>query len=223
MRRRAWSAPRTDVINGLLKNQDSRLLRTEDDLLAVVVESINRLEDRLQRRANSPIDEYWRQRKIEGKKKVFAPIGEVPAAKKIGTWLEDDLDKHKGITVQREVSVQWNQRTDLEVRAVAVHNDQARPLEITIEVKGCWHADVNQSLVTQLRNGYLKKSGRTHGIYLVLWTQCAAWNDPDDSRRNRLPERTLAGAQDQFVAQKSAFASASLGYCIEPMLLDLSL
>ncbi len=222
MRRRAWRAPGPDVVNGLLKNQESRLLRTEDDLLSAVVESITRLEDRLQRRANSPIDEYWKPRKI-GLKRVFAPIGEVAAAKKIGTWLEDDLDKRKGITVQREVSVQWNQRTDLEVRAVAICDAEAVPLEITVEVKGCWHPDVNKSLVTQLRDGYLKKSGRTHGIYLILWTQCPAWNDPADSRRNRLPARTLAEAQAHLAVQKSAFSSASPGYRVEPLLLNLTL
>jgi len=219
MRRKAWTAPTTSVVTTMMANADSRLLRTEDDLLNLVTESLARLEDHLQRRSNSPIDEYWTQRKI-GKKKVFAPIAEVPAARKIAAWLEHDLEKRKGITIQREVSVQWNQRTDLEVRAVAIAGGMAVPLEITVEVKGCWHRDVLTGLEAQLRRGYLKKSGRTHGVYLVLWTECPAWSDPADSRCNRLPARTLTQAR---AALTQLPGQNGPGYRIEPVLLDLTL
>ncbi len=221
MRRRAWAAPAASVITTMVANVESRLLRTEDDLLAVVVESLARLEDSLQRRSNSPVDEYWQARKV-GKKKFFAPIAEVPAAKKIATWFEQDLDKRRGITVQREVSVQWNQRTDIEVRAVAVRESEAVPLEITVEVKGCWHKDVMKGLTTQLRDGYLKKAGRTHGVYLVLWTVCPSWNDPADSRRNQLPARTLVQARAALSGQR-ALPRPDAAYRIEPIVLDLSL
>lgn len=222
MRRRAWTAPPTNVVTTMVGNAESRLLRTDDDLLAVVVESLGRLEDSLQRRSNSPIDEYWRSRKI-GKKKVFAPIAEVPAAKKIAAWFEHDLDKRKGITIQREVSVQWNHRTDLEVRAVAVNDSEAVPLEVTVEVKGCWHREVMKGLVAQLRDGYLKKSGRTHGVYLVLWTECDAWNDPADSRRNQLPARSLTQARAAFAVKKGTPRADGVAYRIEPVVLDLML
>lgn len=222
MRRRAWAAPATSVVTTMVGNAESRMLGTDDDLLALVVESLGRLEDSLQRRSNSPIDEYWRPQKI-GKKKVFAPIAEVPAAKKIATWLEHDLDKRKGITIQREVSVQWNQRTDLEVRAVAVNDSDAVPLEVTVEVKGCWHRDVMKGLVAQLQDGYLRKSGRTHGVYLVLWTECAAWNDPADSRRNQLPARTLAQARGSLAGKKGPPRADGVAYRIEPVVLDLTL
>jgi hypothetical protein len=219
MRRKAWTAPTTSVVTTMMANAESRLLRAEDDLLNLVAESLARLEDHLQRRSNSPVDEYWTQRKI-GKKKVFAPIAEVPAAKKIAAWLEHDLEKRKGITIQREVSVQWNQRTDLEVRAVAIAEGTAVPLEITVEVKGCWHREVLTGLEAQLRKGYLKKSGRTHGVYLVLWTKCPAWSDPTDSRCNRLPARTLPQAR---AALTHLAGQNESGYRIKPVLLDLTL
>lgn len=221
MRRRAWIAPGAGVVTAVVANSESRLLRNNDDLLAVVVESLSRLEEHLQRRSNSPIDEYWRLRKV-GKQAFFAPLAEVPVAKKIASWLEHDFDKRKGITIQREVSVQWNKRTDLEVRAVAVDDRGAVPLEVTVEVKGCWHREVMKGLVAQLQDGYLRKSGRTHGVYLILWTQCASWNDPADSRRNKVPAKTLAQAR-AVLAKIGPLRADGVAYRIEPVLLDLTL
>ncbi len=221
MRRRAWSAPATEVVTAMVANSDRRLLKSDDDLLTVVVESLGRLEDHLQRRSNSPIDEYWESRKV-AKKKLFKPVAEVPAAKKIAGWFEHDLDRRKGITIQREVCVQWNQRTDLEVRAVATDGTKAVPLEVTVEVKGCWHRDVMKGLETQLRDGYLRKSGRTHGVYLVLWTHCASWNDPADSRANKLPAKTLPQAR-AVMAKKGSPRADGVAYRIEPFVLDLTL
>src|SRR5690606_37149085 len=108
---------------------------------------------------------------------------EVEMSRLITTWLQADLAPWRGVTIQREVQVQWDKRTDFEVRAVAVDGVNVRPLEISVEVKGCWHPKVRTAHQYQLVDDYLLRSGKTHGIYLVVWTDCEKWNDPNDTRK----------------------------------------
>ena len=88
--------------------------------------------------------------------------------------------------------MQWNRRTDIEVRAVTANGNQLRPLEVVIEVKGCWHPNIRSAHEEQLASEYLQRAGKTHGIYLVVWTQCAKWNDPTDKRKPAIERQNIA-------------------------------
>lgn len=194
-RRKAWQPPAADVVLRLVEKTNRRWLLDEGDLLALVLESLARLEDNLTKQPNSLRRDFWRVRAGRGPAKYYSPHDEVELSRRIATWLQSDLAPHRGITLQREVQVQWDKRTDLEIRAVAMAGSQLRPLEIVLEVKGCWHPKLNTALRDQLVGDYLQGSGRTHGIYLVVWTKCARWQDPQDSRRVRWKVGTVAAAR----------------------------
>jgi hypothetical protein len=66
------------------------------------------------------------------------------------TAWRDWLAGNRGITLQREVQVQWDKRTDLGIRAVGLSGTNLRPLEITLEVKGCWHPKLDTAFRDQL-------------------------------------------------------------------------
>jgi hypothetical protein len=52
------------------------------------------------------------------------------------------------------------------------------PLQCITEAKGCWHREIETAHKTQLVERYMRDTV-THGIYLVFWTFCEAWDSTD--------------------------------------------
>lgn len=223
-RRKAWRPPASEVVLALVRQANSRLLADENDLLTLVVESLERLDDNLSNQPNSWRRNFWKpERKTRNGARYYSPHDEVEMSRLITTWLQSDLAPTRGITIQREVQVQWNKRTDIEVRAVAVKGTDVRPLEIVVEVKGCWHSKVRTAHQDQLVDDYLMRSGKTHGIYVVAWTRCKKWNDPKDSRKVRLRAKSLPAARDELAALVGVHDGTRSPTVVRSMVLDARL
>ncbi len=222
-RRSAWQPPNPSVVLSLVEKANRRWLVDEGDLLDLVLESIARLENNLTKQPNSLRRDFWKVRPGPGKTKYYSPHDEVEISRRIATWLQSDLAPNRGITLQREVQIQWDRRTDLEIRAVGLTGTNLRPLEIILEVKGCWHPKLNSALPDQLVQDYLQRSGRTHGIYLVAWTQCALWQDPLDSRKVRWKSATIASARQRAGALAAPYNGITEPYIVRAVVLDARL
>ncbi len=222
-RRQTWTGVAPALVLQLVRKSNRRLLEDEGDLLAVTIESLERFDRALTRKPNSPKKDFWEERKGRGKVKYYQPKDEVELTGKIASWLQNDLDPDRGITLQREVQVQWNERTDIEVRAVAVQGNSVRPLEIVIEVKGCWHPKMKTAIRAQLGEKYLQNSGRTHGLYLVVWTGCDRWNDPKDTRKVRTKAKTLDQAREEIERLAKPFDGQNEPWVIRSFVLDARL
>lgn len=223
-RRAAWRAPASETVLSLVRRANARLLVDESDLLALVLASLRRLDDNLTNQPNSWRRIFWKpERKGRNGARFYSPQDEVEMSRLITTWLQADLAPGRGVTIQREVQVQWDRRTDIEVRAVAVKGREARPLEIVVEVKGCWHTKVRRAHQDQLVDEYLQRSGKTHGIYLVVWTDCEKWNDPKDTRKVRLKAKTVAAARDELAELVSGHDGTSTPAVVRSMVLDARL
>jgi hypothetical protein len=72
---------------------------------------------------------------------------------------------------------------------------------VVIEAKGCWNAEVRTAVDSQLVGEYLRPNGLTHGIYLVGWFVCAAWEKP----QNKLTSRTLELAEQEISQLVSSY------------------
>ncbi|QYY34996.1 hypothetical protein [Ruficoccus sp. ZRK36] len=219
-RRKEWKPPTAEFVLDLVSDTHKRWLRNESDLMSLAIESLVRLEDNLQRSSNSPKHDYWLKRKGDDGVDYWKPDRETALARRIANWLEIDLPKALGITIQVEVQLQIDERTDIEVKAVGIGNNEMRPLELTIEVKGCWHSEVTIAHKTQLVDRYLKNSGRTHGIYLVVWTLCDRWNDSRGSDACRMASKTLDEARAELKRQTSEI---TMPHVIAPFLLDATI
>lgn len=217
MRQRQWQAHRPEVVIDLALNSHRRFLRSDADLARLVLESLARLEDSLQRDRDSAISDYWAG--LATGPKGIRLKGEIDSARRIVNWLRHDLAKDKGIIIFREVSIQWNERTDIEVVAGAIRGRKLHPLSVTIEVKGAWNRDVTTAAATQLAKRYLIGTGRRTGIYLVLWIHCKA----STGQPCRLNARNLNAARkevtDLVASAQVAFPTLNL----EPAVLDLAL
>ncbi len=180
-----WTAPEPYQVIELAQSNDARIVLSDAHLQQALMASLRRIEKRLQ--ANSPpaVRELWNTR---GK----------PTPKyeeELSTWLkgrlEDDLDVG-GRVIGRELEIRANttgrgrgESVDIAVFApIGAEVEGAATASVTIEVKGCWHADVKTAMRSQLVDRYLTGTGTEHGIYVVFWFAAKDW-DPADSRRRR--------------------------------------
>jgi hypothetical protein len=199
LRRGSWRPPAAEEVLALVEKAEHRWIQDEDDLMALVIESLGRLQTNLRASPNSLRDRFWTRtgKAQKGSRLSLSPEDEVSMSRVIAQWLEVDLDKSKGLSVLRELQIQHNNRTDIEVSAVALGANARtqRAIQVVIEVKGHWHPKIKTAHRDQLVRDYLQGCGRTHGIYLVVWTL-----SDSDSRRCPLKAKTPEDAQHELDA-----------------------
>lgn len=183
-----------------------------DDLLLVVMQSLERLQKEL--RENGPGDplRFWEYR-VERKKRVgFRPRVETEIAQRIAEHLRRDLTGPHGAIIRREAEVQWKEwRTDIEVIAVGrTENGAAEEWIVTIETKGCWHPQLRTAPKDQLVRRYLLKTGRTHGVYLIAWFGALT-----RARHTKLKQTTRASVEVLFqeICQRAVANAPGLEIC----------
>jgi hypothetical protein len=154
------------------------------------------------------------------------PKGEGALSNWIALFLRRELVE-RGVVVAREVQVGAalqggrGESVDLQVDAVA-DGEQGRLVHsLVIEVKGCWHRELEGALESQLVDRYLGPT-QTHGIYLVGWFGAADWQDQADARR----ARCLGGSAAELERSLDALAdeiSRRRGVSVAAFVLDCSL
>ncbi len=202
MRRQTWIPPKPCEILKMASNQSISLVQNGDQLIEVLTESLKRLECKLQNETPAAID-LWN----EIKKNVYRPKDENRFSDYVKRHLDEDLNK-RGIIVNREVEIRrgegsgQGERTDIHVDAVMRNqcNEVYDSITVIIEVKGCWHTDLNHAMKTQLVDRYLKDNRCQYGLYLVGWFNCIQW-DEKDSRKQRSPKISIDKARIQFDTQ----------------------
>lgn len=158
-----WRPPSWAELMALLSQPDSHLIRTTEDLWWAVLESLNRLQSDLQ--GVTPLAPFlWDERSK-------LPKLEIRLSEFVKHHLSADLNR-RGVLINREVEIaNWpgkgrGESLDLLVQATSPGE---RPLEVVIEVKGCWNPGLLTDMKTQLRDRYLVDEGHRYGIYLVGW------------------------------------------------------
>lgn len=201
-RRRTWIPPKPCEILKIANTQSVRLVQNGDQLLEVLIESLKRLEAKLQDETPAAI-ELWNKIK-KNKKYIYTPKYENEFSDYVKRRLGDDL-KERGIIVNREVEIRRGEgegkgeRTDIHVDAVMRNQctEVYDSITVIIEVKGCWNPDLNHAMKTQLMDRYLKDTRCQHGLYLVGWFNCDQWDD-NDSRKQRSRKISIDEARKQF-------------------------
>lgn len=201
-RRLGWSPPTPEAFLLLAKRIEGRLVRDAEDLLEVVMESLTRFQDQLTRSTLPSCERFWHWDGADTRRRNFEPKDEAFLTDEIARWLRDDLNQ-RGIVIGREVQTRRGQRTDVYVDATARDESSSslQTVTVVVEVKGCWNAEVRTAVDSQLVGDYLRPNGLTHGIYLVGWFVCAAWERP----QNRLTSTTLELAEQEIARLVSAY------------------
>lgn len=223
LRKKSWKPPKPSELLQLVNNGNKRLIQDGNQLLDVLLESLKRLELKLQGETPAARD-IWDL----DSKNTFKPVNENLFSNYVKRHFDQDLKLH-GIIANREVELRSQasgavqERTDIHVDAV-IRNYAGEIIDsitIIIEAKGCWHDELDDAMQTQLVNQYLQDNDCQYGLYLIGWFNCSQW-DKSDSRYAKSPKITLEQAREQFAKQaenlsqgginvKSFVLNASLG------------
>ena len=221
-RRRNWVPLQPSEILRMADNHDSRLVQNGEQLLRVIVESLERLQQKLHGETPAAID-LWN----EVAPGVYQPRDENRLSDYIKRHFDEDL-KTRGIIANREVQIRRGvgsfkgQETDIHIDAITrnAKGDIADQITAIVETKGSWNPDLDCAMETQLRDRYLKDHHSPFGLYLVGWFHCAQWSN-DDKRKKRSSTITLQEARDKFSRQAESVSKN--GTTVRAFVLDASL
>ncbi len=193
----SWKPLSPKDILELIHERSLRLVRTSKDLLDVVLESLDRLQMKLQHSETPAAIDLWNEIfSGKGRPKRYTPKDENRLSDYIKRHLEADL-KDRGIIAFREVEIRRGQKTDISVIALAPkdRSNETEILEVVIEVKGRWHPDLEIAMQTQLVERYMQQNGIETGLYLVGWFDCEHWDKKDgyseEEGKDRKPRRRI--------------------------------
>jgi hypothetical protein len=178
-----WNPPQADAVSTLLRNNNAKLVSSVQMLMDAVIESLNNLDIKLQ--GVTPTARFLWDKYRDG---TFHPKDENDLSNYVKSHLEDDL-KNKGIISNREVEIRRiyggrkGERPDIIVQAISREQDSVinDTITIIIEVKGCWHKEVDSAMENQLLDRYLKDNEVKGGLYLVGWFFCSQWETSKES------------------------------------------
>jgi hypothetical protein len=215
-RQKSWQPTPVAVLRDLLSDRTRRQVRSETELAEVIVESLRRLEEKLQGETPAAFD-VWNT-------SPYRPKTENEFSNYVARHFRDDL-KGRGIIIAREVEIRpfaspgSGERTDMHVDVAVDLQGQSQTFSVIIEAKGCWNRSLQSSMTDQLARRYLRDNATRTGVFLVGWFRCSIW-DSSDYRKS--------DCQGDLVALKSALASEASalredGFDIRPILLNCSL
>ncbi|KKP97438.1 MAG: hypothetical protein UW84_C0008G0004 [Candidatus Collierbacteria bacterium GW2011_GWA2_44_99] len=221
---KSWQPPEVNNLFKLVENHDLRLINSPDELMDSVLDSIARFQQVLHSQHQPRVIRLWNQDRRRKKQPVISwPKDELDLSDELASHLNGDLDD-RGIFVGREMTVTRVNRLDIHIKVFG-KDHLGRPTdshEIIIEVKGCWHPELDTAMETQLVGKYLSANGCHHGIYLVGWFNCDAWNDSSDTRKQKVPNLSLEQAREKFGKQADAL-SAKHAFRVESVILNTEL
>src|SRR5574337_923853 len=140
-RRSTWLPPLPQDILRLASHQRGRLVQSGSQLLDVLLDSLKRLESKLQGETPAAID-LWEEN-------VYRPKDENRFSDYVKRYLDEDL-KQRGVIVNREVQIRRGEapgvgeRTDIHVDALVLgpNGEAYDSVSAIIEVKGCWNREL---------------------------------------------------------------------------------
>ncbi|GAB2992153.1 hypothetical protein [Saccharothrix stipae] len=194
----------------LLGGADTRLIRSADDLLDVVLENLRELQHQITNRG--AFNDLWN-------------LGEPPFPKAediISDWIQRNLNPLLGTTavVEREPQARrvrpsgTGTRMDLTVTA-PIAAQPGSTARVIIEAKLLNRSGLLTSLHEQLVDRYLRRTGTRHGIYLVYWVD-RAWRPSGWTSAHRYD----ADALQQRLTEQAAEVDDR--YVVHPFLLDIT-
>jgi hypothetical protein len=219
MRLKTWSPLSMREVFALTDRPGTRLVTSAADLLAILLEILDKFAAELHG-AQTPVRDLWDR---QGTSQLYRPIDENGFSDVIARYLRQHLSA-AGIFANREVEVVRHpgapvgQRTDILINTLrrTETGEPLDPIAAVIEAKGCWNAELFTALQSQLVQDYMVRLQAPVGIYLVGWFNPAKW-DPEDSRQVRV-KKTIEEVRRQLDEQAAA---APEGFRVRAVIVDV--
>ena len=213
-----WQPPPPVDLMAVLTRPEARLVMNDDDLLEVVLESLERFEKYYTKKELPAAERLWRWQKEGHRRTSFEAKDEENLSDELARWLTDDIGPKAGIVVGREVQIQRGMKTDLLIKASYPESrDSLGGLStVVVEAKGCWNPRVKEDLEDQLVQKYLLPHSFTFGIYVVGWFICDVWK----TGRNYLKSEHLEDAKEEVRKLGNEVSIRHAGLTVKGLVLD---
>jgi hypothetical protein len=216
-----WQPVSPQQFLALALHHQKRLLESTQQLIAVVFESLDRLQSKLTGELPASKD-LWNA--DQGR---YWPKDEEDLSDYVARHLDDDIQR-RGVVVNREVQIRrgvgdgTGQFTDIHVDAVVagVRQGTYARLYVLIESKGNWNRELFENMETQLRDRYLRNNRCQSGIYLVGWFSSPKWKE-DDPKKKQCSRVSVEEARQRLSQQ--ALRLSKEGFDIRSYVLDVPL
>ncbi len=221
-RRKAPGWPAPAEILSLAADRSRRLVRDATDLLDVLTEALAQLEKQLQGETPAARD-LWDKK--TGSKTLYLPKPEEDISDYIKRHLDREV-RERGVVVNREVRIHRGQRTDIHVDAVVEGetgslDGSLDAVTVIIEVKGCWNSELLTAMKTQLVDKYLVENRCQHGLYLVGWFDCEAWDRSDSRWKKRQRFASMDELKVMLATQATELSTGGLS--VRSLVIDVRL
>ena len=217
---KAWNPPTVADVTRLILDSNTRLVKTSEDLIDVVIESLERLQSRITETANPLVYDFWFIGRTGNTDRNFGPHSEEHVARRVAAWLQDDLQSRHPVVINREVVPRWRQRTDITIEAPRRSGNETLVPKVIIEIKGNWHAEVRIACGNQLVSDYLRNQLDAVGIYLVVWFGAGHLPGEGNPRSNRLQSQDVSSATAEVT---ELVANQRNGFTVQGLVLDCTL
>jgi hypothetical protein len=222
MRRATWRPPSAAEVVALAAEPGRlRFVESGEQLLAVLLESVSRAQ-RYLHAENAAVVELWHHRTTG----VWRPASEPEFSDWLARFFRRDLEERR-VIVNREVEVKrppgapLGERTDIHVSAVSARSDRPEVIRVIIEVKGCWNAELETALESQLVERYLLGTDNRHGLYIIGWFASTRWDSDHDAKR--ACERRDRSTVESLLTEQAANAATKTDVVVRVAGLDLTL
>jgi hypothetical protein len=210
----AWLPPSSDDLARLFADSARRLVRSEEELAALLVNTVRQVEAD----ASAHGELLWdrlpkRYLKVAPSADAWLPKPEAALSGYLAHEVALRLGR-RGLAVNREVLIHprdaydAGDRTDVLVEATVRADDGAgivpERLAVVIEVKGCWNKALESDQRSQLAERYLPEAQAGTGIYLVGWFPTELWSDIGDWRLTETRKITPADLDATLLEQAQA-------------------
>lgn len=217
--RSEWEPPRPRDVLRLSEDSRRRYVRSDRELREVLIVGLKRCQEKLQGQ-EGVVSLLWDSKPLRPKRE-----------RQVALWLADRLKEDlagQGIFVGRELEINANpegymgESVDIICEAVAGERVEGSPIvRVVIELKCCWHEDLDEAMREQLVNRYLDGDHR-QGIYVVAHFDSPDWDASDSVKYRRCRRRDLQASRD-FFAQQAEKVSADGAAEVSAFVLDCAL
>jgi hypothetical protein len=219
--RKNWRPVSPNTLIKLTDNSKIHLVQNAHELMEIVMDSLHSLQAKL-KGEGSGVWALWNEGASGRDKKNIQPKEEKRLSHYVADHLNDKLPP--AIFANCEVEIRHGQEADISIDAVSTEetNLQSGKLSVLIETKGLWNPKIDTDLEAQLISRYLNGNRCRHGIYLIGYFNCNAW-DLSDWREKVCRKRGTLENIREFFEEQSKCAAAKYGLHIRSFVLDASL
>lgn len=200
----AWTPPTPGDLQALIADHRRRLVRSAEELSALIRDALHELQDDLPRTGQL----LWDQVAKRGAAPIWRPKPEAALSAFVAHELRLRL-VGRGLAVHQEVLVKptdakgSGDQPDILIEATASRSSSYGPtaFRVAVELKGSWNDEVLAAQGDQLAARYLPESNTSVGIYIVGWYPLDQWATDDGPRKKAKKHKSAEGLGEALLQQ----------------------